>query len=96
MRQHLAKEFCFGGDFDVVTTIGMPPLHPLWTTPDFFMAIFTHTHTLGYQRVRRIGSQTVNLNGNDLETVRSQKQIHAHTHTCLKVYGGFLSHGGTS
>ena len=64
----------------MLSTIGMPPLHPLWTIPDFFMAIFTHTHTLGYQRVRRIGSQTVNLNGNDLETVRSQKQIHAHTH----------------
>ena len=96
MRQHLAKEFCFGGDFDVVNNWHAPQKHPLWTIPDGFSWPFSHTHTLGYQRVRRIGSQTVNLNGNDLETVRSQKLIHAHTHTCLKVYGGFLSHGGTS
>ena len=45
MRQHLAKEFCFGGDFDVVNNWHAPQKHPLWTLPDGFAWPFSHTHT---------------------------------------------------
>ena len=45
MRQHLAKEFCFGGDFDVVNNWHAPQKHPLWTIPDGFAWPFSHTHT---------------------------------------------------